>query len=58
MQVALGFKMTVKSITLREVIINENAQISAESIGIVPLIKRYTPAERKLYTAQVYHDRP
>jgi hypothetical protein len=52
--------MTVKSITLREVIINENAQISAESIGIVPFDqKRYTPAERKLYTAQTgLLDRP
>ena len=43
--------MLPKSIILKEVIINESA-ISAESQGIIPYgQKKYTPAERKLYTA-------
>ena len=43
--------MTPKSIILKEVIINESS-ISAESQGIIPYgQKKYTPAERKLYTA-------
>ena len=43
--------MAVKSIVLKEVIINESG-ISAESLGIIPYgQKKYTPAERKLYTA-------
>lgn len=46
-------QMVANSFPLKEVIINENAQISAESIGLVPYgQKRYTPAERKLYTAR------
>ena len=43
--------MIPKSIILKEVIVNESA-ISAESLGIIPYgQKKYTPAERKLYTA-------
>ncbi|WP_414000166.1 hypothetical protein ACMDB5_06330 [Flavobacterium sp. W1B] len=45
-------QMVVKSIVLNEVIINENPQITAENLGIIPYgQKKYTPAERKLYTA-------
>ncbi|MBP4136652.1 carboxypeptidase-like regulatory domain-containing protein [Flavobacterium geliluteum] len=45
-------KMTAKEIELKEVIVNENADINAENLGIVPRgQKTYTPAERKLYTA-------
>ena len=43
--------MIPKSIILKEVIVNESA-ISAESLGIIPYgQKKYTAAERKLYTA-------
>ena len=43
--------MAIKSIVLKEVIINESG-ISAESLGIIPYgQKKYTPSERKLYTA-------
>lgn len=50
---SIFFQMTINSIALREVVINENAQISAENFGIVPANqKRYTAAERKLYTAR------
>ena len=46
-------QMKANSIPLKEVIINENAQISAASLGIVSKDqKQYTPAERKLYTAR------
>ena len=45
-------QMTLKSIPLKEVVINESAQLTAESLGIIPYgQKKYTPAERKLYTA-------
>jgi hypothetical protein len=45
-------QMTVKSIILEEVIINEYPNISAENLGIIPhRQKKYTPAERKLYSA-------
>jgi hypothetical protein len=44
---------------LKEVIINENPQISAASLGIVSKDqKKYTPAERKLYTARSAYYRP
>lgn len=44
-------QMIPKSIILKEVVVNESA-ISAESLGIIPYgQKKYTPAERKLYTA-------
>jgi hypothetical protein len=43
--------MIPKSIILKEVIVNESS-ITAESLGIIPYgQKKYTPAERKLYTA-------
>lgn len=45
-------RMTYKSIALKEVVVNENSQITAENLGIIPYgQKKYTPAERKLYTA-------
>jgi hypothetical protein len=48
----LRIKMKVKSIELKEVIVNENANITAENLGIIPHgQKKYTPAERKVYTA-------
>lgn len=47
----LTFVMIPKSIILKEVVVNESA-ISAESLRIIPYgQKKYTPAERKLYTA-------
>ncbi|WP_432222301.1 carboxypeptidase-like regulatory domain-containing protein [Flavobacterium sp. TMP13] len=47
----LPIKMKAKSIELKEVVINES-NISAESLGIIPYgQKKYTAAERKLYTA-------
>ena len=43
--------MIPKSIILKEVIVNESS-ITAESLGIIPYgQKKYTPSERKLYTA-------
>lgn len=48
----MQIKMTTKSIDLQEVVIDERTQISAENLGIIPFgQKKYTPAERKLYTA-------
>ena len=45
-------QMTAKSIDLKEVIINEHPEITAENIGVIPYgQKKYTPAERKIYTA-------
>ena len=45
-------KMIPKMTELKQVNVNENANISAENLGIVPKNqKKYTPAERKLYTA-------
>ncbi|MFB0911376.1 MAG: hypothetical protein QMA99_10620 [Flavobacterium sp.] len=44
--------MASKGIDLKEVIIDENTQISAENLGIISYgQKKYSPAERKLYTA-------
>ncbi len=46
-------KMIPKITQLSEVIVTQNSGITAESIGIIAKGKRkYTPAERKLYTAQ------
>lgn len=46
-------KMQVDVTELKEVNVNENSEINAENLRIVPHdIKRYTPAERKVYTAQ------
>ncbi|MFV5688600.1 carboxypeptidase-like regulatory domain-containing protein [Flavobacterium sp. ZT3R25] len=51
-QVILKIQMAPKSIELKEVIVNENSQITAENVGIIPYgQKKYTSAERKLYTA-------
>jgi hypothetical protein len=48
----MKLQMVLKSIPLNEVVINEALQISAEKLGIIPYgQKKYTPAERKLYTA-------
>jgi hypothetical protein len=45
-------KMTAKEIELKEVVVNENANINAENLGIISRDqKKYTPAERKVYTA-------
>lgn len=50
-QEVFTLQMVSKSIILKEVVINESA-ISAESLGIIPYgQKKYTAAERKLYTA-------
>ena len=49
---SLQIKMTVKEMELKEVIVNENSNITAENLGIIPHgQKKYTPAERKIYTA-------
>jgi hypothetical protein len=48
----LQIKMTAKEVELKEVVVNENANITAENLGIIPYgQKKYTPAERKVYTA-------
>ncbi len=48
----LRVKMTAKEIELKEVVVNENANITTENLGIVPRgMKTYTPAERKVFTA-------
>ena len=48
----ISVQMAPKSIVLKEVVINEYPQIAAENLGIVPYgQKKYSPAERKLYTA-------
>jgi hypothetical protein len=44
--------MASESIDLKEVVIDENSQISAENLGIIPYGQKYSPAERKLYTAR------
>lgn len=51
LQEVITVLMIPKSIILKEVVVNESA-ISAESLGIIPYgQKKYTAAERKLYTA-------
>ncbi|MGO4906131.1 carboxypeptidase-like regulatory domain-containing protein [Flavobacterium sp. W20_MBD1_R3] len=51
LQEVITVLMMPKSIILKEVVVNESA-ISAESLGIIPYgQKKYTAAERKLYTA-------
>jgi len=48
----LQIKMAAKEIELKEVVVNENANITTENLGIVPHgQKTYTPAERKVFTA-------
>lgn len=45
-------KMTAKTTELEEVIVNKHPEINAVSLGISAKgIKKYTPAERRLYTA-------
>lgn len=49
---SITVKMTVKEVQLKEVVVNENAGLTAENLGIIPYgQKKYTPAERKVYTA-------
>ena len=51
-QEIIVIKMTAKITELEEVIINKHPEINAVSLGISPKgIKKYTPAERRLYTA-------
>ena len=51
LQEVITVKMLPRSIVLKEVIVSESS-ITAESSGIIPYgQKKYTPAERKLYTA-------
>jgi hypothetical protein len=46
------FQMTSKSIELKEVVVNKNSNINAQKTGFVSYgQKKYSPAERKLYTA-------
>ncbi|RZJ53339.1 MAG: hypothetical protein EOO44_08850 [Flavobacterium sp.] len=48
----LNIKMTAKENKLKEVVVNNNAHITAENLGIIPKgQKKYTPAERKLAVA-------
>lgn len=48
----LFIKMAAKEVALKEVVVNENANISAENLGIIPRgQKKYTQAERQLATA-------
>jgi hypothetical protein len=45
-------QVTPKSIVLKEIVINEHPEITAENFGIIPYgQKKYSPAERKLKTA-------
>jgi len=49
---SIQIKMTANQIELKEVIVNENADITTKNLGIVPQgQKTYTPAERKVFTA-------
>ena len=49
-------KMTAKITELKEVIVNKHPEINAVSLGISPKgIKKYTPAERRLKTAEEFH---
>ena len=51
LQEVISVVMIPKSIVLKEVVVNKSA-ISAESLGIIPYgQKKYSAAERKLYTA-------
>jgi hypothetical protein len=49
---SIQIKMKVKEVELKEVVVNENAHINAENLGIISKNqKKYTAAERKLATA-------
>jgi hypothetical protein len=46
------FKMNPKINALQEVVVSDKTTVKAEDLGIIPYGQRkYTPAERKLYTA-------
>ncbi|MGL2993756.1 hypothetical protein [Flavobacterium sp. TSSA_36] len=47
----LRVEMALKSIVLKNIIINGNSEISAQKLGIPSATKHFTPAERKLQTA-------
>ena len=48
----LIIKMTSKTTKLQEVVVNKHLEINSVSLGISPKgVKHYTPAERKLFTA-------
>ncbi|MFE3866902.1 hypothetical protein ACFX5E_02305 [Flavobacterium sp. LS2P90] len=48
----IQIQMTTQSIPLKEIVIHDNSRVTAENLGIIPYgQKKYTPAERKLYTA-------
>jgi len=48
----LLIQMTTKELELKEVIVNENANLTAENLGVIPKgQKKYTQAERQLATA-------
>lgn len=52
----LMIKMTSKTTELKEVIVNKHPEINAVALGISPKgIKKYTPAERRLKTAEELH---
>ena len=45
---SLVVKMTAKEVELKEVVVNENANITAENLGIIPYgQKKYRPSSRK-----------
>lgn len=49
---SIQIKMKVREVELKEVIVNQNAHINAENLGIISKNqKKYTSAERKLATA-------
>lgn len=51
----LLIKMASKNIELKEVIVNGNANITAENLGIIPKgQKKYTPAERRLLSGSSF----
>jgi hypothetical protein len=52
LQEQLLIKMSEKMTPLKEVIVNENPNITAENLGIIPHgQKKYTPAERRVHEA-------
>jgi hypothetical protein len=50
---SIKIEMLPNSIPLKEVVVNGDSHINAENLGIIPYNqKKYTAAERKLYTAR------
>ncbi|MFQ3173019.1 MAG: hypothetical protein ACI9WT_002046 [Flavobacterium sp.] len=50
---SIAVKMVANSIPLKEVVVNGDTRITADNLGIISYNqKKYTPAERKLYTAR------